>query len=332
MTSMSRVLRGLGALTLLLLGLVGIPAALVWLGGNPLPATVTWEAVRDALLTRDDGTILVGLVTVVGWVAWLVFALSVVGELVTLLSGERIRLSTPGLSGPRRVAAGLLVSVVAMIAAPPVVPPQPTTHVAAVAPVIEEQTVPPVVAPAPTAAPVPAGQTGHAADGHVHRVQPGDDLWSLAERYYGQGQEWRRIAAANPEVLTGGPDRLQPGWRLVVPDAEKSATEGKPTVTVRRGDTLSAIAERELGSAAKWPELYRANRVQLSDPDELPVGLRLVLPEATQSDPVAEKEQPPGQPDREDPKADPKPTPTSTSTSAPTTEPAPTAEPIPTTE
>src|ERR687891_235728 len=102
---MSRI-RGLAALALLLLGLVGIPVALV------------------------------GLITIVGWIAWLVFAVSVVIELVALLSGQRIRLSLPGLAGPQRVAAGLLVSVIAMVAAPPMVPPQPmgTTLVAAAAP------------------------------------------------------------------------------------------------------------------------------------------------------------------------------------------------------
>jgi hypothetical protein len=98
MTTLFRVLRGLGALALLLLGLVGIPAALIWLGGNPLPAAVTWDGVRDALLTRDDGTILIGLITAVGWIAWLVFAISVISELVALLSGERIRLRFPGRS------------------------------------------------------------------------------------------------------------------------------------------------------------------------------------------------------------------------------------------
>jgi nucleoid-associated protein YgaU len=341
MTSMSRTFRGLGALALLLLALAGIPAALVWLGGNPLPAAITWDAVRDALLTRDDGTILIGLVTVVGWIAWLVFAASVVSELVTLLSGERIRVSLPGMAGPQRVAAGLLLSVVAMVAAPQLVPhqPAPPTSASRAVPNTEVRQQPSDVESAPAAVPVPAGQTGRAVDGHVHRVQPGDDLWSLAERYYGHGLEWRRIAAANPKVLTGGPDRLEPGWRLVIPGVEKSAADGQRTVTVRSGDTLSGIAERELGSADKWPEIYRVNRAQLSDPDEIAVGLRLVLPDAKRSEAVRKKEKKKAtdKPVREEPKAEepiPTPTPTtepkSTSEPAPTSEPTPIAEPAPT--
>ena len=47
-------------------------------------------------------------------------------------------------------------------------------------------------------------------------------------------------------------------------------------ITVRRGDTLSAIAERELGAASRWTEIFHANSAQLGDPDELAVGMRLV--------------------------------------------------------
>ena len=105
-----------------------------------------------------------------------------------------------------------------------------------------------------------------------HVVQAGDDLWSLAERYYGDGRDWRKIAAANPHVLTGGPDRLQVGWRLRIPDLDKDADAGDRVITVRRGDTLSSIAERELGTSARWNDIFHVNRAQLSDPDELAVG------------------------------------------------------------
>ncbi len=131
----------------------------------------------------------------------------------------------------------------------------------------------------PRTEPTPVVETTPAPDRRVHVVQPGDDLWSLAERYYGEGREWRRIAQANPGVLTGGPDRLQVGWRLVVPeDRIQPKADSRRTVTVRRGETLSSIAERELGSADRWRDVYRANRAQLTDPDELAVGMVLVIP------------------------------------------------------
>ena len=80
----SRLLRGIGALLLLLGVIIGVPVALVILGGNPLPTAITWADLRDALFTPDDGTILLGLVTIIGWLAWAVFALSVVLELITV--------------------------------------------------------------------------------------------------------------------------------------------------------------------------------------------------------------------------------------------------------
>jgi nucleoid-associated protein YgaU len=49
-------------------------------------------------------------------------------------------------------------------------------------------------------------------------------------------------------------------------------------VTVAAGDTLSAIALRELGSATLWPVIYHANRDTLVDPHWLRVGTVLKVP------------------------------------------------------
>ena len=290
---MPRVIRGLGALAVLLLGTVGVPLALVVLGGDPMPDRLTWPAVRDALLSPDDGTILLGLVTVIGWAAWAVFAGSVVSELVAVLSRQRIQIRLPGLAGPQRLAAGLLISAIAMTSAPQLVQAQVPPRAAV--------TAQPVATPAPArgkaaepAAPGPlAGSEGKLANpGHRHVVRLGDDLWSLAETYYGHGRDWRKIAMANPTVLTGGPDRLVGGMTLIIPDpAHRSTPSDGPTVTVRRGDTLSALAERELGAADRWPELFHANRAQLNDPDDLVVGTQLRLPPAT---PVRDRRTAPG--------------------------------------
>ena len=286
---MARLIRGLGSLAVLLLGTAGVPVALAFLGGNPLPDELTWSALRRALFTPVDGMILVGLITIVGWLAWLVFALSVVSELVALVSRQRIRIRLPGLDAPQRFAAGLLISVVTMISVPHAVQADPHSgHQIAAAPVapepaaaiIEPTDTPQTLAPA-------APRTVRVDHDAHHVVQAGDDLWSLAERYYGDGRDWRKIAAANPTVLTGGPDRLQIGWRLRIPDLDQDVPGGDRMITVRRGDTLSSLAERELGSSARWTDIFRVNRGQLSDPDELAIGMRLVLPEP-QKKPAAE--------------------------------------------
>ena len=132
---MARLVRGLGSLAVLLLGTAGVPLALAFLGGNPLPDELSWSAVRQALFTPVDGVILVGLITIVGWLAWLVFTVSVISELVAVVSRQRIRIRLPGLDAPQRFAAGLLISVITMISVPHAVQADPhSDRQAAVAP------------------------------------------------------------------------------------------------------------------------------------------------------------------------------------------------------
>ncbi len=289
-----RVLRGVGALVVVLIGVVVVPVTLVGLVGNPLPDHVSWSSLWDTLSAPDDGTVLAGLLALIAWAAWLVFALSVVVELVSALTRRRLRIRLPGLGGPQRLAAGLIVAIIGLSSTAQIghaVPPAaeraatagpasaarsaplsfvPTDTVAELRPATSKTTT----GTRAVSAAAPASDPG----AHRHTVRAGDDLWSLAERFYGNGRDWRRIAEANRRVLSGGPDRLVPGMVLAVPDVGPEAVTERRAVTVREGDTLSAIAERELGSADRWTALFEANRATLSDPDELAVGTRLRLP------------------------------------------------------
>ncbi len=49
-------------------------------------------------------------------------------------------------------------------------------------------------------------------------------------------------------------------------------------VTVRSGDTLSSISQREFGSATSWPALWWANRHAVHNPSMIQAGQRLQLP------------------------------------------------------
>jgi len=48
---------------------------------------------------------------------------------------------------------------------------------------------------------------------------------------------------------------------------------------VKKGDTLSEISSRELGSAKFYMKIFKANRNVLKNPNVLPVGAKLVLPD-----------------------------------------------------
>ena len=53
------------------------------------------------------------------------------------------------------------------------------------------------------------------------------------------------------------------------------------TYEVQSGDTLSAIAKKELGDANAYNRIFEANRPMLKDPDEIYPGQVLLIPEAT---------------------------------------------------
>jgi len=59
-----------------------------------------------------------------------------------------------------------------------------------------------------------------------------------------------------------------------------AAPAATSTYTVKPGDTLGKIAKELLGSASAYPQIFEANRDQLSDPDKIKPGQVLKIPAA----------------------------------------------------
>jgi len=60
--------------------------------------------------------------------------------------------------------------------------------------------------------------------------------------------------------------------------ATESASESK-TYVVKSGDSLSEIAQREMGDGDRWKELYEANKAAIGDdPDVIQPGTELTIP------------------------------------------------------
>jgi len=47
---------------------------------------------------------------------------------------------------------------------------------------------------------------------------------------------------------------------------------------MQRGDVLSVVAQKTLGSARRWHELVEANKDVIDDPDNIPAGTVLKIP------------------------------------------------------
>jgi nucleoid-associated protein YgaU len=122
--------------------------------------------------------------------------------------------------------------------------------------------------------PAPAEQKLNANSSKEVRVAAGDSLWKIAARVLGNGARWHELAVVNPEI--SDPNLIRTGeWiRLSANDS----TIGREVV-VRAGDTLSSVAQAELGNARAFTCIAQANP-QLETIDLIYPGETLVVPQS----------------------------------------------------
>nr|WP_236070698.1 LysM domain-containing protein [Streptomyces polyasparticus] len=85
-------------------------------------------------------------------------------------------------------------------------------------------------------------------------------------------------AKITPPAPQAAPKPAAPAGQAAEPAAAPKE-ESARTYTVKSGDSLSAIAERELGDMGRWQELYTLNKQTIgNDPDMIQPGMKLKLP------------------------------------------------------
>ncbi|HNX26235.1 MAG TPA: LysM peptidoglycan-binding domain-containing protein [Phycisphaerae bacterium] len=132
---------------------------------------------------------------------------------------------------------------------------------------------------------------------NIYVTKSGDSFWTIAQRVYGKGYRYKEIQKANPGVET-----LRPGLRLVIPGevvstssvAGEMTTYGSDTVTtetsaanyytVKSGDSLWTIAEKEFGDGSYADLIKKAN--PNINANNLRVGQRIVLPAKPEGTPA----------------------------------------------
>ena len=297
---MNRV-RGLAALAALCAVIGAVPWALVRFGRWPvtgLPSGQQLRALPDALVTD---TAVFAVLTLAAWIVWATFLASTAVEMLAAARG--VQAPRLAFAGPmQRVAGGLVAALVlaltvshgpraaaASVASAPVTNSSATQlDVDAPRPVVP---VPAEAAVAPVPSPVLA---------ETVIVRPGDSAWSIAETHFGDGMRWRDLWETNRGVPQSDgqswidPQIIRPGWQLRVATDEAQTPEGSvaptpvagPEVrTVVPGDTLSEIAEAELGDPTRFGEVFEASRNisqpggrRLTDPDLIFPGWSLRIP------------------------------------------------------
>jgi nucleoid-associated protein YgaU len=121
-----------------------------------------------------------------------------------------------------------------------------------------------------------AGVLPGGAPTRIHVVVAGETLSGIAQAELGDASRWPEIFAANRAVVRRF-DRISPGMVLTLPTGPAPVPQLR-FVLVTAGDTLSGIAQKQLGDAARWPEIFALNGDVLTNPDVLVVGQVLQLP------------------------------------------------------
>ena len=127
----------------------------------------------------------------------------------------------------------------------------------------------------------------------THKVEIGENLWEIAEKYYQSGYNWVDIAfengLENPEMIAEGQELIIPAVEPIVLAQlpETGTTKGGEVLSgesitaekyvVQTGDSLWNIAVRKYGDGFRYVEIAQAN--ELGNPDLIHSGNEFVLPE-----------------------------------------------------
>jgi len=145
----------------------------------------------------------------------------------------------------------------------------------------------------------------------THVVKPGETLSRIVAAHYGSADpaiiravfEANRKQMKSPDTIVVGtelvlPSRGRPNGDVnadttmvadagaarttrstpVAPQAEKQAKPAERWYVIQPGDLLSTVAQKELGSARRWPEIAALNKKTFPDPSHIRSGAKIRLP------------------------------------------------------
>ncbi|WP_067469495.1 BTAD domain-containing putative transcriptional regulator [Actinomadura macra] len=245
------VCRGLGAVLVFAILLVGAPIGLHAVAGSPVPDTLPSSAQITTILLRPDTDqrLFLTAMRLLGWAAWTVFAIATCTETISYLAGR----SAPFLPRPVRplqmLARNLLATATLVLSTATL-----TTHASA----STHTTTPSPIPEPPTPAPSSSGaDTTTTDDGEwapllsdkptdqqapnptawrTRVVERGDTLWAIAHRAYGSGSLYPTIYKASKHLdqpdgvpALSNPADLHPGQRIRLPPINKTTPWSAPS-------------------------------------------------------------------------------------------------------
>ena len=108
-----------------------------------------------------------------------------------------------------------------------------------------------------------------------YTVKKGDDLKSIAKKYFGARSKWKMIYDVNKDVIPAS-KQLKVGVRLVLPVPVVCTVH-----TVKKEDNLGKIAQKYYGKESKWKKVFQANKHKIYKSYRMKIGSQLHIPAMT---------------------------------------------------
>ncbi|WP_308465215.1 LysM peptidoglycan-binding domain-containing protein [Rathayibacter soli] len=230
---MRRYVAGVGSLLVFAAILVGVPALLVVVAGNPLPSTGQLGSILT--FTPDYGNVILvtKVLPTIGWIAWAFFTIPMLIEVVASITGHVTGKRFRAFRFQQHLALTLIAAVLLLFAgAGTLAGPAPSASAAALS--TGAVGAPPLVRAGAASGQTHMETTATALTPDVfsstaatitvtHTVMPGDTLWDLAVQFYGDGTRYVDIYRASTSAVQPDgsqltdPNLIRPGWLLTVP-------------------------------------------------------------------------------------------------------------------
>lgn len=233
-----RMVQAWAARTVIVLALIGIPALLVAVAGNPLPSTAQLAATLRLEPDWGNTVLLTSLLPCAAWIAWAIFAYPLLGALVELRLGRRLLPAIGVLRLQQHVAATLVAaallggSTTGAATGTAERPSAMVTEPAGLQPGLDSDA--PVVLTSVDRVRATAAVGGQQPEG-LYRVREGDTLWDIADHRLGAGSDYPEIVKASTGIEQSGgrhltdPDLILPGWQLDIPTGPQTTAPHPPT-------------------------------------------------------------------------------------------------------
>lgn len=112
-------------------------------------------------------------------------------------------------------------------------------------------------------------------------IQPSDTLSKIAKAAFGDYSRWQEIANQNG---ISNPNKILPGDVIKLNQSQVSeqfatAYKNAPvtTVTVQAGDTLSKIAQSQMGDSSSWRTIWQHNKSSIQNPNLIYTGQKITI-------------------------------------------------------